>query len=292
MPPVITFLTDFGPAAPAVCRGVMLGICPDAAIIDITHDVPRYSIRDGSGSLVFALPYMPIGIHVAVVDPGVGTDRRPIGLRVARGDLLIGPDNGLLTDAAEILGGVVEARALENRDLMLPEVSATFHGRDLFAPIAGHLACGAPFETVGPEIAIDELVRLPAIRSVVGDGFIETVIIRVMVFGNVTFAGGPSDLEVALGPLEPGAPIAVEFLGDDGDPPTLREQTTWQRTFGEVPHGASLLYADSEGQLSLADNQGDIAARLGLATGRRVRIRRAPDDQGAHRGVSSSGSST
>jgi S-adenosylmethionine hydrolase len=108
--PVITFLTDFGPSAPAVCRGVMYGICPDAIVIDISHQVPRYSIREGSDTLVFALPYMPIGIHVAVVDPGVGTERLPVAI-VARGDILIGPDNGLLTQA-DALGGIEEARAI------------------------------------------------------------------------------------------------------------------------------------------------------------------------------------
>src|SRR6476659_8761258 len=158
--PVITFLSDFGPAAPAVCRGVMFGIAPDANVIDINHQVPRYSIRDGAASLVFALPHMPVGVHVGVVDPGVGTDRLPIGIRVARGDVLIGPDNGLLVNAAERLGGITEVRVLENRDLMLPVVTSSFHGRDLFAPMAAHLAIGTTFESVGPTVPAERLVRL------------------------------------------------------------------------------------------------------------------------------------
>ena len=145
--PVITFLSDFGPAAPAVCRGVMFRIAPDANIIDINHQVPRYSIRDGAASLVFALPHMPVGVHVAVVDPGVGTDRLPIGIRVRRGDVLIGPDNGLLVGAAERLGGIAEVRVLENRDLMLPVVTSSFHGRDLFSPLAAHIAMGVSFDS-------------------------------------------------------------------------------------------------------------------------------------------------
>ena len=108
--PVITFATDFGPAAPAVCRGVMYQIAPDALIIDINHQIPRFSIRDGAATLVFALPHMPIGVHVAVVDPGVGTERLGVALEVGRGDILVGPDNGLLMSAAEKLGGVVRAR--------------------------------------------------------------------------------------------------------------------------------------------------------------------------------------
>jgi S-adenosylmethionine hydrolase len=269
---VITFTTDFGPAAPGVCRGVMLRMCPDANVIDISHQVPRYSIREGADTLVFALPYMPVGIHVAVIDPGVGTERRAIGLRVARGDILIGPDNGLLIAAAEALGGIIEARTLENRELMLPIVSASFHGRDIFAPMAGHLAAGLPFDAVGPAVAIGGLVRLADIRPTVRDGALESQVIHVLVFGNVTFAGVAADLEAAIGPLEPGRHLVVEFPAHDGAA-AVEERTVWERTFGRVAVGASLLMADSEGNLELADNQGDAAARLGLAVGRPVRIR-------------------
>src|SRR6478735_6566132 len=189
--PVITFLTDFGPAAPAVCRGVMFGIAPDANIIDVNHQVPRYSIRDGAASLVFALPHMPVGVHVAVVDPGVGTARLPIALKTGRGDVLIGPDNGLLIEAAERLGGIVEARAIENRALWLPVVSSSFHGRDIFAPTAAHLASGVPFERVGPTVPIADLVRLDRPEPTIRDGGLETQIVHVMIYGNVTFAGRP-----------------------------------------------------------------------------------------------------
>ena len=117
---------------------------------------------------------MPVGTHVAVVDPGVGTARLPIALKVARGDVLIGPDNGLLIDAAERLGGIVEARAIENRDLWLPVVSSSFHGRDIFSPTAAHLAMGVPFESVGPTVPIDGLVRLDRPKPTVRDGRLET----------------------------------------------------------------------------------------------------------------------
>jgi len=274
MRPVITFLTDFGPAAPAVCRGVMFRICPDANIIDINHQVPRYSIRDGAASLVFALPHMPVGIHVAVVDPGVGTERLPVALRTARGDVVIGPDNGLLIEAAERLGGIEEARALENRDLMLPVISQSFHGRDIFAPMAGHLAAGVPFSEVGPTVAIDKLVRLPVIRPTIAEGMLTSSIVNVLIYGNVTFAGTPADLEAAIGPLQPGRALVLEFPAQDGAPP-VEERTVWERTFGRVPLGSSLLMSDSEGHLSLADNQGDAARRLGLTLDRPVRIRPA-----------------
>ena len=274
MRPVITFLTDFGPSAPAVCRGVMFRICPDANVIDVSHQVPRYSIREGAGTLVFALPHMPIGTHVAVVDPGVGTERKPVAIKVARGDVLIGPDNGLLVPAAEALGGIVEARVLENRDLMLPVITSSFHGRDIFAPMAAHLATGVPYETVGPTTPVEDLVRLPEIRATVGEGVLETTITHVLIFGNTTFAGTPDDLAAALGELTYGDELVLEFPAVDGRS-AVEERTVWQETFGRVPVGSSLLMSDSEGRLSLADNQGDAAGRLGLTRDRPVRIRRA-----------------
>lgn len=269
--PFITFLTDFGPSAPGVCRGVMLGIAPDANIVDINHDVPRYSVREGALALVFALPYMPVGIHVAVVDPGVGTQRRPIAIRAARGDILIGPDNGLLVPAAEKLGGIVEARVISNRALMRPTISSSFHGRDIFSPTAAHLATGTPFDEVGPAVAPESLVRLDFPRPTIREGMLETTVAHIMVFGNATLAGVPADLERAVGPLEVGRPLVVEFGAFEGRP-AYRERTTWAETFGSVPVGASLLMEDSEGNLEFADNQGDAAARLGLTVDRPVRI--------------------
>jgi S-adenosylmethionine hydrolase len=269
--PVITFLSDFGPAAPAVCRGVMFGIAPDANISDINHQVPRFSIRDGAASLVFALPHMPIGVHVAVVDPGVGTDRLPIAIRCGRGDVLIGPDNGLLVAAAERLGGIRDVRVLENRELMLPVVSASFHGRDIFAPIAAHLAVGSAFASVGRSLPVERLVRLREPRPTVVEGRLETEVVKVMIYGNVTLAGRPADLEAAIGPLQPGRRLRLEFSAVDGRS-SIVEETIWGLTFGSVPIGSSVLMADSEGDLSLADNQGDAARRIGLRVDQAVTV--------------------
>jgi S-adenosylmethionine hydrolase len=272
--PVITLMTDFGPAAPAVCRGVMFSIAPDANIIDISHQVTRYAIAEGAGTLVFALPHMPVGVHVAVVDPGVGTERLGLALKVERGDVLIGPDNGLLIPAAEALGGISEARSIENRELMLPVVSTSFHGRDVFSPVAAHLSMGTPFESVGPETPIERLVRLPVPKPTILRGELETEIVHILIFGNVTLAGTPADLGVAIGPFNPGDRLALEFEPFDGRPGRT-EMTIWETTFGRVPPGASLLMADSEGHLSFADNQGNAAARLELSLGQRASIRRA-----------------
>ncbi|MBI3746206.1 MAG: SAM-dependent chlorinase/fluorinase [Chloroflexi bacterium] len=272
--PVITFATDFGPAAPAVCRGVMYGIAPDALIIDVSHQIPRFSIRDGAATLLFALPWMPVGIHVAVVDPGVGTERRGIAIRVGRGDILVGPDNGLLQPVAERLGGVVAVRALENRDLMLPVVTSSFHGRDVFAPMAAHLAIGTPLEAVGPALDPASLTRLELPRPIVRPGELESEVVHVMIYGNVTFAGRTADLEAAVGPLTLGRRLALDFPAHAGRP-AVTEVSVWERTFGSVPKGTSLVMEDSEGNLSLADNQGNAAERLELAVDRPVRIRPA-----------------
>ena len=140
----ITFLTDFGLEDDFVgtCHGVLKRIAPDSQIIDITHGIRPGHVLQAALTLANTLPYMPAGVHLAVVDPGVGTGRRPLALRDAEGRLHVGPDNGLLIPAAERFGGVVEAHELANSEYALDSVSRTFHGRDLFSPAAAHLALG------------------------------------------------------------------------------------------------------------------------------------------------------
>jgi S-adenosylmethionine hydrolase len=268
--PVIGFLTDFGlDGAAATCRGVMLSIARDAQIVDICHTVAKYAIADGAYLLAASLPWLPVGTHIGVVDPGVGTERRPIAIRTARGDVLVGPDNGLLLPAAERLGGVSAARLIANPAWQLPATSATFHGRDVFSPVAAHLALGAPFEDVGPEIEVASLVRLAPARAVIDGETLTTTVTYVDSFGNVRLAGGLAELAAATGAGGPGAALGLEL--DNGS----RVQLTWQRTFGEVPGGELVLYEDSAGDLAIAVAKGSAAALLGLASGDRVRIRAA-----------------
>lgn len=276
--PVVTFLTDFGPdAAPAVCRGVMVGICPEVRILDISHSVRKFAIREGAWRLVFALPYMPLGVHVAVVDPGVGTARRPIGIKAARGDTLIGPDNGLLVPAAEQLGGIIEARALANPELCLPIVSSTFHGRDIFAPMAAHLAAGRHFEEVGPPLDPQELTPLELPRATARSGGLDTSVIFIDDFGNAYLAGSADELAAVVGPLEVGRRLRLTVAAGDGRPPAT-ETAPWQRTFGGVPLGEPLLYVSSTGSLAWSDNHSSIADRLGLRVDQPVRLE--PVDEG------------
>jgi S-adenosylmethionine hydrolase len=250
---------------------VILTIARDAQIVDIGHNVRKYAIRDGAFLLWCAVPYFPRAVHVAVVDPGVGTDRLPIAIKTARGDVLVGPDNGLLIPAARRLGGIEAAHRLENREYMLPVTTSTFHGRDIFAPVGAHLALGVPIDSVGDRIDPDRLVDLRFPEPTVGSGQLDTAVLFIDSFGNVRLGGEPADLEAAIGALYPGRAVALEI--DDGQGGLIREATSWEVTFGRVPLGASLLYQDSFGLVSLADNQGNIAQRLGLDSDRAVRLK-------------------
>ena len=268
----MSFLTDFGAdGAAAICRGVMLSIVPDAQIVDISHSIRKYAVRDGAFLLWMSLRWMPVGVHVAVVDPGVGTARRPIGLLTGRGDILVGPDNGLLVPAAETLDGIREARLLENDAWTLASRSSTFHGRDVFAPIAAHLALGGPFAAVGPAIDPASLVSLAFPEATSRDGGLDSTVLYIDSFGNLRLAGTPADLMAAAPGLRPGSRVRLVLSARPGRPPA-REIATWARTFGEVEDGAPILYEDSFGRLAYADNQGNAAARLDIAEDAAIRI--------------------
>lgn len=269
--PVIGFLTDFGlDGAAATCRGVMLSICREAQIVDICHTIRKYAIRDGAFVLAAALPYLPVGHHVAVVDPGVGTARRAVALRAERGDILVGPDNGLLLPAAGALGGVTEARLVENQDLWLDTISSTFHGRDIFAPVTARLAAGvAVLDDVGRGLSLDDLVVAAAPSPSVDTDRIETEIVYVDSFGNLRLAGGRAELGAAFGTLADGATVHVR-IGERGS-----FDAAFVASFGHVTARSTLLYVDSSGHLALADNQGDLASRLATEPGMPVRIERA-----------------
>lgn len=268
--PFISLLTDFGLRDPsaAIVRGVILGIAPGAEVLDISHEVRKYAIRDGALLLWCALPYLPIGYHVAVVDPGVGTKRRAIAVEAGRGDVLIGPDNGLLAMALGRLGDAVRAVELTERAYQLPVISTSFHGRDIFGPAAAHLATGVPLERLGPPIDVATLRRLPIPDPVVTEGELRSHILYVDTFGNVKLTALGPDLPAAIGPLATGDRLAIDVDGRSLAIP-------WHATFGDAEPGEPLLYEDSYGRLCLAVNQGDAATTLGLAEDQPIRIRRA-----------------
>src|SRR3954447_11931438 len=196
---MVTFLSDFGLQDDFVgtCHGVMKRIAPAVEIIDITHGIPPQQVLQGALVLCNTLPYMPEGVHLAVVDPGVGSHRRPLALRTDDGRILIGPDNGLLMPAADALGGVQEVHELANSDYALDSVSRTFHGRDLFSPAAAHLALGVPLGELGPPIDPEALVRLDLPQPEVGQQRIRALVLGVDRFGNIALNLARDHLDAA-----------------------------------------------------------------------------------------------
>jgi S-adenosyl-L-methionine hydrolase (adenosine-forming) len=275
--PLLSLLTDFGARDPsaAILHGVILGIAPDARIVDISHEVHKYAIRDGALLLWCAVPWLPVGQHVAVVDPGVGTARLPIAIATRRGDVLVGPDNGLLVGAAARLGGITRVHVLEAEAYRLPVVSTSFHGRDVFAPAAAHLARGVPIEALGRALDPATLVPSPIADPVREDGALRSSVVYVDTFGNVKLAGLRADLEAALGPLRAGdrLELRLESRGD-GAGATGTVHLPWRGTFGEAEPGDLLLYEDSYGRICLAANQADAAERLGLIEDQPLVLRR------------------
>lgn len=264
--PVITFLSDYGLTDDfaGVCRGVIATICPQALVIDITHGVPRHDVRAGALILRQALPYMPVGIHLAVVDPDVGAERRAVALALAGGRTLVGPDNGLLWLAAERGGGVAEAVDISSSPLRLKPLSATFHGRDLFAPVAAHLARGASLADAGEPLDPGRLVTLELPRPRVEHGEIVGRAVYVDRFGNVALGEG-RELLRELG-LRLGDRVLVGG----------KHEAHYVRTFADARRGELLVYEDSYGSLAIAVSHGHAAQRLGLALDAEVRIRPEP----------------
>jgi S-adenosylmethionine hydrolase len=258
----VSFTTDYGTVDGfvAACKGVLAMRAPGVTVIDVTHHVPPQDVRRGAAVLAQTVPWLPPSVHLAVVDPGVGTVRRGVAVVAGRG-MLVGPDNGLLPPAADALGGVTAAYALTDPAHHLPVVSATFHGRDVFAPVAAALCAGLDPAELGA--AVDDLVRLPAPAVHTGPGVLRAVVTTVDGFGNVQLAATAADLAAAglSGPVRvaTGGTAAPARAG---------------RTFADVPAGELVVIADSGGLVAVAVNRGDAAAALGVAAGDEVTIER------------------
>jgi S-adenosyl-L-methionine hydrolase (adenosine-forming) len=258
----ITFLSDYGliDAFVGVCHAVIARECPSAHVIDVTHGVPRGDVQAGALILRGALPYLPVGVHLAVVDPGVGGERRAVAVRTADGRRFVGPDNGLLSLCFDAAGGVVEAVDLGRSRFALQPVSATFHGRDIFAPVAAHLAAGSSLSEAGESFDPDGLVRLELPRPSAEDGALVAHVVYLDRFGNVQLDASPEVLD-----LPAGQAVAVSVRGE-----------AWPgfsgRTFTDVRAGELVVYADSDGALAVAVNQGSAVDRLGVSVGDELRI--------------------
>jgi S-adenosylmethionine hydrolase len=261
----ITFLTDFGLQDDFVgtCHGVMKRIAPDAQIIDITHGIPPQAVLQGALVLASTLPYMPIGVHLAVIDPGVGSHRRALALSDADGRLFVGPDNGLLLPAAD-RAGIQEAHELVNPSYALASISRTFHGRDLFAPAAAHLARGVSVGALGPPIDPDALVRLDIPKPGFLDGVVHATTLYVDSFGNIALNLTRDDLERVA--VVPGTRIELELAGE-------RYFAVAARTFADARPGDVILYEDSYSNMSIAISNGSAAGMLHATAGRPITIR-------------------
>ena len=263
----ITFLSDYGldDEFVGVCHAVIAGIAPEARVIDIAHGIPRYDVRKGAAVLASALPFAPPGVHLAVVDPGVGSVRRAVAaVAVQQARFFVGPDNGLLAPALARFGGARLAVEISNSPARLEPVSATFHGRDVFAPVAAVLAAGNPLEKLGEQIDPASLVELPRLEPVIDEDGVRAVVLDSDRFGNAALELTVDEAERAG--LRPGGRIRVEAGG------TLTA-AAFVRTFAEVGPDELLVYVDSTGSVTLAANLGSAAERLGLSPGDEVVLR-------------------
>jgi S-adenosyl-L-methionine hydrolase (adenosine-forming) len=262
-PGLITFLSDYGHGDEfvGVCHGVIARRCPSARVIDLSHEIPRHDVRTGALVLRAALPYMPAGINLAVVDPWVGAmgenARRAVAVRAATEDrLLVGPDNGLLMLAADGLGGVVEAVDIGQSRERLQPVSRTFHGRDIFAPVAAALAAGEELAAVGHPLPVGELRRLELPSARILDGALAVHVLRRDHFGNLILDASPDLLDAAG--AQPGGAVTVAHAG-------RARSARYGATFAEVAAGDLVIYQDAEGMIALAVNHGSAAELLGAA---------------------------
>jgi S-adenosylmethionine hydrolase len=261
----LTFLTDYGleDAFVAVCHGVATQIAPDLRITDITHLIPPGDIRRGAVVLAQAVPYFPPAVHVAVVDPGVGTARRAVAVQAGQ-SLFVGPDNGLLSAAAAAAGGATRAISLTwAAAWRAADIPATFHGRDIFMPVAARLAGGLPLDSAGDPVEVSSLVTLPTPECRVTAGTAHVEVVTVDRFGNAQLSLAGADAPRAG--LTPGAAVTVTWDG-------IAVTASFVTTFGDVAPGELLCYADSEDRVAIAVAGGDAARRLGLRAGTRVTL--------------------
>jgi S-adenosylmethionine hydrolase len=264
---VVTLVTDYGSAGVYVgaLHGVIMRICPTARIIDVTHRVEPGDLIGGSLALTDALPFLPVGVHVVVVDPGVGSQRGALALRCTDGQILIGPDNGVLGAGAALAGGVVEAVEISDSPWILDPVSATFHGRDIFAPVAAALASGKPLVAAGDPLSVSQLIELALPTPKISRGKLTVIVTAVDDFGNLAVMALPRDAEVAG--LRSGAAVSVQGAGP-------KVYARYGRTFSDVGEGRLLLFEDSNGRLALAVNGGSAAETLDTWPGDQVHLGR------------------
>jgi S-adenosylmethionine hydrolase len=257
---IVTFLSDYGleDEFVGVCHAVMLRIAPHLKIIDVHHNILRQDIRHGAIVLQQSAPFMPDSVHLAVVDPGVGSERRAVALETAWAEIFVGPDNGLLMPAARETGGIKRAFVLANEHFVLRPVSRTFQGRDVFAPTVAHLANGVDPAELGPSLEPSELVDLEVPVAWTHDDHLHAEVLQVDRFGNLQLNFGVAQLE-EVG-LKGGSTLEVRMEGH-------RIKVVFGAMFADVKAGEFVLMEDSYRHCALAVNKGDAAAQLRARAG-------------------------
>ncbi len=267
-PRPVTFLSDYGESDmfAGICRAVISRISPGSPIIDLTHGILPGAVGAGALSLAAALPYTAPGVHVAIVDPGVGTRRRAVAVEVAEdGRVLVGPDNGLLAPAVNRFGGATRVVEISNSPLRLEPVSPTFHGRDIFAPVAAAIAAGTPLDDVGVELPARSLIPLSRPRTAVEPDRIIAFVSAVDRFGNVRLDANTAVLgEAGFGP---GDTIFVAAGNEE-------HEGIVGLTFADARAGRLVLYGSSMGLLAIATHRGSAAAALNVNPGSEIELRR------------------
>ena len=266
----ITVLSDYGVGDDfaGVCRAVIARLAPGAQVIDLTHGIARHDVRSGAAVLADAIPFAPEGIHLAIVDPGVGGPRRAVAVRsVEDGHVFVGPDNGLLPPASDVLGGPAQAFDISDSGFRIEPPSATFHGRDLFSPVAARLACGAPLAEAGVEFDPDQLERHAESQPRLEPHTAFAHVDRIDGFGNVALDLTGEDLRGH--PLAGAARISVGSRAH-------RRAATRSRAFEDVPEGSFLFYEDSSGRMAVAVNRGSAAEVLEVRPGDELELEPAP----------------
>jgi S-adenosyl-L-methionine hydrolase (adenosine-forming) len=261
----VSFMSDFGldDEFVGVVHGVIAKLSPDSAVIDLTHAIPPGAVRAGALALTRSIQYLPEGVLLAVVDPGVGTSRRALAVETAWG-VFVGPDNGLLSPAVAMMGGGTRIVSIENPDMVIPHPGDTFHGRDVFAPAAAVLAAGeAGVADLGPDIDPNGVMPLMLPLCEVADGHIAGECWWVDRYGNCELNIGPDDM--AQAGMRPGRPISVHVGAS-------AYEARWLGVYGEVDEGDLLLHVDSAGLMALAVRSGRADEELNLADGTPVRL--------------------
>ena len=265
----VTFLSDFGTGGGyvAACEATIVRLCPEARVFHISHEVPVGDIAEASLVLARVTPLYPESVHMAVVDPGVGTARLPVALATGRGDVLVGPDNGLLVDAAGALGGSIGAWTLDFGEVRaragLPQesVSSTFHGRDLFSPASALLAAGVEPGSLGRRLNPADLVRITPVTAKSTDEGISAPVIEIDRFGNVAL--GVEFTHIPAEDDKPSGTFLVSVAGE-GAPEWAARMV---QTYGDLAAGQLGLFRDSWGQAALALNGASAAEVLGVRRG-------------------------